>query len=169
MFPGPNDIVKLIARAFSLTALPVSEQFVILVNFAVHHTPGYELPRGMNLGLGRRVILESSNERDSNASVVVIVGVGALDVPAPALVDEPIAAHQEVVGYVVPAPGLDVEGLSYPDYEDALGLGVAMIGSGVTDYHVNRRTDLQFGGCFVWRLGSPHDPGHHQESTYRWI
>lgn len=167
MLPGPDDVVELLARALSLDALPVPEQLVPGVDPSMFYAPGDELPGRVQLSLGREVVVEGAYKAQPDAPVVVVEGVGTLDAPAPALVDEAVAADQEVVGDVVPALGLDVEGLGHPDVEHALGLGEAVDRGRVADYHVHRWQDCQPGGRLVRRLSAPLHSTDYQQSGYR--
>lgn len=169
MGPGLDDGVKRFPGALGLDALPVPQQLVIPADLARLDAQLYELLGRVDLRVGRLLLVESADERDADAAVVVVVRVGSLDVPAAALVHEAVAPDEEAEAYVVPALRLYVERLGQPHQQYALGLGVAEARRRVAYYHVHGRPYLQWLGRQVRRLRAPFYPLNDPHTRYRWL
>ena len=169
MLPGPDDIEELVTGALGVRDLTLPDELVILAQLVLLHAELQQLHRRGDLLLGRALVAEVTDEGDADATVVVIVRVGAGHVPAAALVDVAVAAHQEVVAHVDPALGLDVERLYDAHVQLALGLIVAGLRRCVADDGVGGRLDLQPTRRVRRLLGAPVGSRHYAHAALRWL
>ena len=126
-------------RTNSSNQLSLPNQLVILAQLVPLDSQIQKPLCDLHLRLCRLGIFESTDERNTNAPIVVAQSMRALDVPTAALVDVAVVAHQEVVDDVVPTSSLDVKCLHLAQPQLALGFRVTGPRGCVADYHMCRR------------------------------
>lgn len=154
MRPSLQLAVQSVSGAESFGDLPVAQELVVGRDLTGFDAELDDHLRRVHLHLRRYDRVESADEGDADAAVVVAERMGADVVPAPADVRESVAADEEVVADVRPFSRLDVEGLGESHVKRTLGLRGAEVRDGVTDDHVGHR-QLQLRQGFRGRLGAP--------------
>jgi hypothetical protein len=171
VFPRGYLVEEPVPWTLRIPDLPVSQQFVVLLDESLLHSVLHELMYRLQLPLGGQLLRPIADHADPDADVVVAGGVCPHSRPPPALVSVSVAAYGEVVPNVVPSVGDLVHVLHLPHGVQAVGGGGTSRGDvAVVDDHVGDGVAHRFDQN--WRAGVPflasgqHQCGHGTYKTF---